>query len=486
MQRKPWLNSNRTIQRSIRTGSSVISPFTLTGKASDAIGIDHVEVVLNGGTVQLATLGTFADGKVPFSLAGLLPENGQNTLAITAVDTSGNRSAVFHLSVKYLNNRPEFAGSYNGLLVPAVTPALNLSGRLNLKVTSAGTFSGSVLLGGFKVPLSGIFGNDGQAHFKPSFETSRALVGKPGSVALGTLELSVATEPVLGARITGTLKSDPNTVAANVSAPRNYFDGLTPLTTVDTRYTQQNKGKFTVVFPAKAQGVTPTNAFPQGDGYANLTLTGTGSVKIVGKLADGTPFATSAKLAADYSWPFYVALFGGQGSLAGSATFDDAQADSDLSGSNFLWFRPAKLSSKYYPGGWPAGLQIDLLGAKYSKPVGASILPGLGPTDPVNGNATLVLNDGKLTGPLSKNANIDPANVVTNAPASDKSFKLKLNASNGQISGNFQHTDLTKPTFNGIILQKGANAGGFGFFLSKVPRTPGATGESGGVSLEAK
>jgi hypothetical protein len=327
--------------------------------------------------------------------------------------------------------------------------------------------------------LKGIFGNDGTAHFK--LGTSLALVGKPGGVALGSLELSVATDLVLGAKITGTLKSDPNTVAASVSVPRSFFNGLTPATTVDTRYTLQNKGKFTVAFPAKAQGAIPTSDFPQGDGYANLTLTGSGTVKIVGKLADGTPFTTSAKLAADYSWPYFVALFAGKGSLAGLATFDDAQADSDLSGSNLLWFRPAQPTSKYYPAGWTTGLQIDLLGAKYIKPVAASILPGLGATDPANGNATLAFSDGKLSGPLSKNVNIDPANAVTNAPTTDKSFALKINKDKGQISGSFLHTNLSRPPFSGIILQKGANAGGFGFFLSKAP-----SGESGGISLEAR
>jgi hypothetical protein len=484
--RKRDLIRPRVIVTSLHAGSIVTAPFTLTGKALDANGIDHVEVVLNSGAVQLATLGTFASGKVSYSLAGLQPENGENTLAITAVDITGNRSAVLRLTLKYFNNRPEFAGGYNGLLVPAVTPTHNLSGRLKLTVTATGTFSGNVIVGGFNFPLVGFFDNDGKAHIKPGRGTSLTLVGKPERVALGNLELTVATDLVLGAKIIGTLKSDPATVTANVNAPRNFFNGLTTGTTVDTRYTLQNKGQFTVVFPAKAQGATPTSSFPQGDGYANLTLTATGAVTLIGKLADGTPFTTSANLAADYSWPFYLPLFGGKGSLGGLASFDDAQADSDLRGTNFLWFRPARPSSRYYPAGWPTGLQTDLLGAKYINPVAASVLPGLGPTDPANGNATLIFSDGKLTGPLSRNVNIDPANVVTNAPSTDKTFQLKIIKGSGQISGSFKHTDLTHPPFRGIILQKGVNAGAFGFFLSKVPPTPGATGESGGVSLESK
>ena len=79
-----------------------------------------------------------------------------------------------------------------------------------------------------------------------------------------------------------------------------------------------------------------------------------------------------------------------------------------------------------------------------------------------------------------------PATSRRNAPATDKSFLLTIAKGTGVISGNFKHTDLTKPLFNGIIYQKGINAGGYGFFLSTVPATPGSTGESGGVSLSAK
>ena len=51
--------------------------------------------------------------------------------------------------------------------------------------------------------------------------------------------------------------------------------------------------------------------------------------------------------------------------------------------------------------------------------------------------------------------------------------------STGEFSGSFTHNKQTdKPTYKGLLLQKGANARGYGWFLSAP-----MNGESGGVSL---
>lgn len=461
--------------------------FDITGTASDAKGIDRVEVTINGGAIQLATLGIFTAGSATFTLAGLAAENGKNTLVVTAVDSSGNKSLPTTVIVKYLNNRPVFAGNYSGLLVPAVTPTNKLSGIVNLTVTATGTFSGSATLGGFTVPVKGVFGNDGRAHFKPGLATTFALVGGVApapTVALGTLDLTIATDVTVDAKVTGSLRSDPSTVAANVSAPRAYFDGLTPATTVDSKYLQNN-GRYTVVFPSKAQGALPLTSFPQGDGWGLITVTPAGGVTLIGKLADGSPVSASTSLARNYQWACYVALNTGGGSLAGVVTLDDTQPDSDLKGVDLLWIRPAITSSKYYPAGWTSGIKTDLLGAKFSAPVGSSILPGLGAVNPTTGNATIVFTDGKLTSsPLSKNLNIASTNLVTNAPTSDTSVSLLLKPASGKMGGSFLHSDNTQVAFKGVVFQKGTNAGGYGYFLSTAPAV--GVGESGGVSVAKK
>jgi hypothetical protein len=68
-------------------------------------------------------------------------------------------------------------------------------------------------------------------------------------------------------------------------------------------------------------------------------------------------------------------------------------------------------------------------------------------------------------------------------PIADSTFTLIINRTTGAFSGVFDHTDDTKPGYQGIIYQKGANPGGFGFFLTKQPVPIDYTGQSGEVRL---
>ena len=137
---------------------------------------------------------------------------------------------------------------------------------------------------------------------------------------------------------------------------------------------------------------------------------------------------------------------------------------------------------------WPAGIRLDLLGASYAIPPArpaASVFPGLGEVDRVNGNAKMEFSDGKLSALLSKNLNISTANIVSGVPATNRSATVAITRATGLVAGRFVHSDRTATPFRAVIVQKGATSGAFGYFLSTVPRG-GVTGESGGVSLTAK
>ena len=51
-------------------------------------------------------------------------------------------------------------------------------------------------------------------------------------------------------------------------------------------------------------------------------------------------------------------------------------------------------------------------------------------------------------------------------------------------SGTFTHTDQTKTSYRGILLNKGERKGGFGYFLSTPPLSYGGSGQSGNVFLD--
>ena len=414
-------------------------------------------------------------------------------IALSAPDNGGTLGTTFSAVVTITDDDTApggaVAGTYSGLLLPTGTASNNTGGFFTLKITATHTFTGKVLIGGAVLPISGNFGANGIAKFNPSLGTSTALTIKgKAPVQLGNLALTIFADSILG-----TLKN-PGTVAT-LAADRAAFDGKTPATTVNALFLA-NKGKYNCLLPSKNQAVLTATQFPQGDGIGILSVSKKGSVTFKGNLADGTAFSAAATLSKAYTLPIYASLYAKKGSLSGLATLSladiaNASANSDLSGTDLLWLAPAAAvpaKAKYYPAGWPTGVKVDLFGASYRTPQKGdvtSVFPGLGADNLLTGNATVQFADGKLTAPINKAVNITAKNKVTNAPATDKTFKLTLTASTGALKGSLTDDTGKKPAFKGIVYQKGTTKGGYGYFLSTVPKG-GPSGESGGVTVLAK
>lgn len=484
-----------TFKLTSKSGKVTAPTFHITGTAKDNVDISRVEVRVSGGAPQLATLGTLTNGSRSIDLSGLALENGKNTIVVTAFDSSGNAAKSVTLKVTYANSRPALVGKYNGLITAVGAPSNDNTGSVSLTVAALGTFTGKVTIGGAVLPIKGLFDNAGVAHFNLTGDTAAA----PAALALskklgltttqyGNLALAISTD-----KVTGTLKDSGATTLATIDTDRAFFDGKTPATTVPASYLA-TKGNYTFLLPAHATQTGLTLAdFPQGDGSATLKLTSKGVATAKGTLADGTPFTAAAPLSKDRHWPFFVKLYKKGGAIAGLVKFDDTQTGSDFEKTDVVWVRPPDQKAKYYPAGWAGGILTDVVGSKYDSTgalysvppaAAASVLPGLPADDLTNGNADLKFFDGKLSGTVAKTVNISAKNKVTNAPA-DKTFSLKLTAATGLLAGKFPHSDGTSPAFKGAIFQKGPTAGGYGYFLSTVPKA-GPTGESGAVTLEAK
>ena len=378
------------------------------------------------------------------------------------------------------------AGTYAGLLksVPAAT--LNNSGAVALKITPTGSFSGKVFIGGTALPISGTFGSNGVATFKNAGATvPLALKTKPAPTPLGDFAMTIFADSIAGTLTNGAAVS-------NLSADRAVpYDGKTPQTTVPaTILDAVTKGYHTGVIPSRTQGALSDDKFPQGDGTFSFSVSKKGAFKVAGTLADGTKFSAASALNKISAAPLFAQLYKKKAGLfAADLKFDSTRIDSDALAANALWIRPVDLVAKHYPDGWPAGITLDMLAARYRAPQKGdttSAFPGVAADDLVTGNATLTAADGKI-GPndVVNNVNISAKNKITNAPATDKDFKVTFAAPKGTIGGFFTHPDGTKPKFTGIVFQKGPDQGGYGFFLSTKPKV-GPTGESGGISLLAK
>jgi hypothetical protein len=78
------------------------------------------------------------------------------------------------------------------------------------------------------------------------------------------------------------------------------------------------------------------------------------------------------------------------------------------------------------------------------------------------------------------------ATSVIKIPATNSSFTLAITQSSGLFSGtftpNWTRAVLTKPAFKGVLLQKGASAGGYGHFHSN--RSNDTDPEAGRVILD--
>lgn len=390
-------------------------------------------------------------------------------------------SATVTITDKDIQSTAAIPGTYRGLITPVGTLSSEGAGYIVLTVSSSGAFTGGLRLG------------DGTLSFKGRFNTATGVATfNPGATATLKLKLNCLTPMDMGTmslRIVGDVISGETNnpgVTGTVRAERDAFDGRTTLTSVDPTLLT-NSGIYTAVLPSKAQGSLAVSAFPQGDGIAFARVVKTGAVRVSGFLADGSPFAASTSLTKNYACPIFSILYSGAGSFSGVLTFK-VQTNSDLTGTDLLWFRPLRSRSTHYPAGWPTGLKLDMVGASYGIPVAqprVSVFPGLGPIDLANGNAKAEFSDGKLTSLLSKNLNISTVNLVASVPATDRNTAVGITRLNGLTAGRFRHSDGTLTPFKAVIVQKGATRGAFGYFLSNVVRG-GSPGESGGVSITAK
>jgi hypothetical protein len=174
-------------------------------------------------------------------------------------------------------------------------------------------------------------------------------------------------------RITGTIKDAQGVTLATIpSADQALYHATKNKVPTTIHDILKEKGKYTVLFQADAapNNDYTTAQFPQGDGYSTMTVTTAGVVKVVGKLADGSPVMYSNSLSKTNKWPFFLSLYTAKGFLTGEVAFDSTLPQTDAAAPDMKWFKPAGLPKQAnYPDGWPNGITVDLIASKYITPV---------------------------------------------------------------------------------------------------------------------
>jgi hypothetical protein len=172
-----------------------------------------------------------------------------------------------------------------------------------------------------------------------------------------------------------------------------------------------------------------------------------------------------------------------------------------VSGADLLWIRPevtqltgtsaAAKATQLYTEGWPTGIRVDAVGAFYDRTKDVRTGLDLGPVNLTTGNGELVFTGGRLTGDMTVSAfNIEAGaaagtSKVTKIPVANKTFTLTVAQGVGQFNGvftpNWTNAVAAKPTFRGVLLQKGGSQGGYGYFISN--RSGDADPQAGRVTL---
>lgn len=280
------------------------------------------------------------------------------------------------------------------------------------------------------------------------------------------------------------LSSKPGGLQCEGFAKRARYDGKVALPPQSLR-NQASKGFFTVAFPPKAQTGMTANQFPNGSGFATLTLDLKGNVLMAGTLPDGSPLTSSAPLVAGDVLPVFCQLqtpgakAGVKGGCFGGELMLSVDPDNgDVTGTDLFWFRPAVTqltgttpaarATQLYTEGWPGGILLDAAGALYDvKQSLQAMLDLLTVNEP-----GLILNGGKVNPEIQHlNFTVEGSKIVKN-PANDPAYNIKTTLPKGGFNGffipNWPAPAKTHPAFRGILIQRGTLRGGYGFFISNA------------------
>jgi hypothetical protein len=312
-------------------------------------------------------------------------------------------------------------GLYSGLFYETNSARQPSAGFFTLTLGSKGAFSGYVLLDGGRHSFSGRFDLSGQA-------LVQVRRGGKASVAM-SLELKNEELAIHGNVSDGTWVSELNadrafSISSDPGAP---YEGV-----------------YTLSIP----GDDSAESFV-GDGFVKFWIDYHGKIHATGTLADGAHFSPSTKILHHGSWPLYVSVYGGKGSILGWINFTNRPV-SGLGG-EVVWFKPSNNSAKYYPAGFTN--QTSAIGSPFRLP--QSVRPH-GTVSITNG--VVILAGGNLPSAITNTLDASSSATGTNRIA------LKGNVISGAVSGSFIHPATGRSTaLEGILLQN--QNGARGFFL---------------------
>lgn len=369
-------------------------------------------------------------------------------------------------------------GNYIGILpADAGIPIFKNGGRVDLSVTTAGSYSGKVYLGTLAYPFSGGRLNEGVG----IHHQNTILVPRKGLTPL-TFQFDLDAVSNL---LTGSIIDGANT--APVSGWRNKWSATDKALLYKGYYTQ-----------AMAVPAPPLNDFsyPHGDGYATFTVAELGTLTVSGRLADDTAFTTSGGFVGPTGQiAVYTALYGTTGGAVwGTSTITPAgaapgYAESTTAGT-LNWIKHPQTTGYTYAAGF-GPLALPATGAKYATSAPGTNVIGSDITFPDTSLTftgahvdTAPQNPNVLATLSGTNAFLLPTFASGNNPATTA---LKFNTvATGILNGSFVITEDVDPgpvvknvkrtaKVYGVVVRNIATGAGTGRGYFTLLQSPGST-----------
>jgi len=310
---------------------------------------------------------------------------------------------------------------YSGFLV-STDGSQTLGYFKSIKVSKKGTFSAKMYFGNILYSMKGQFDQNGQY--------SDVITPRNGSPA--TVSLQLVSTLSGGHKLEGDV-TVVGEQAAYVSAVKSGSTGSLA-------------GVYTILVLSDEE----ESSAPQGHGYAMMTVTSVGTVKLKGLLGDGTKWSAKCSVTPDGEMPLYAVLYKETGSLGGLIRFRNVAGISDCDG-EVHWRKP---------GGFD--LQRNLIGSRYSY-TGARVIAAITNTAP-NVEAHVGAGSGEDSG------SFDLEWTTSNKILYVGPEKVKLKTKNGQIKGSATE-DGTKWKVEGVVFQKQDLAAGMVYLKKGQPRS---------------
>lgn len=447
--------------------------------------------------------------KVTGLIYGRPTKAGSFTIRATATNKSGTSDPVTGV-LRIYPLGAGLCGTFAANVAPSATLNGNKGGRIQVTVTDNGSFSGSLQMGKDSYNLKGTL-----VIFDTVTDSSgNSLIAYAGLLQLprkGQPSLNLIVQIIEGTNsFSGSVYDSSDTAA--YSGHRLIWDR--------TRRPLSGIGQlFNITLEPEASRVGQQDT-PQGAGYASLTLQGSGTTLLTGKLADGTTLTSSSfasqTLAADneaktvtrleLQTDFFLRLNKDTASLMPAFKLVlNSTSRQNLTGQSFnrvegqaRWIKALQPASEraYQPGF--AATTLAATGALYVPPGTNRIVMGL---PNVAGNAILDFSEGGLASatpnPDVPAFRITSSHVGSIADPNPADVSFSVTPSTGVFRGSFKLSDSRKVSFEGLCINDSISdpeygspyraPSGAGFFLlpGTTPSVSKSAILSGRASLKA-